>query len=381
MLKVDAGPSAGQYLLKQGSDRFIKEACSLPEVRVLIDHPTGVPAGYLEQAGELGWFAMLVPEDEGGGSVSGEGVADAALIGELRGGGLQPGPFVPTNVVAARIAASGSSDQRGRALASLVNGTATACWAVADASGDWAPGRAIQAMAAGDGFLLTGVAGLVQDADLAQWMLVTASTSFGLTQFLIPAGTPGVSVVALESLDLTKRFFEVHCHDAAVGPDTVVGGVDQAEGDVERQLQLALVLQIAETVGAMSSLFEMTRQYSIDRVAFGRPIGSFQAIKHLLADTSLDLEICKAGLTDAVQAVQNERDDAAEVVSMVKAFTAEAAIDLGQSCLQVHGGIGFTWEHDLHLYIRRLTSDAVLYGDAIWHRERICRVHEFEERP
>jgi alkylation response protein AidB-like acyl-CoA dehydrogenase len=141
---------------------------------------------------------------------------------------------------------------------------------------------------------------------------------------------------------------------------------------VARPLQIACVLNVAEAVGAMDHDFEMAVQYSKDRIAFGRPIGSFQAVKHLLADTSLLLEMSKAMAESAAEAVGSGRSDASEVASMAKAFVSESAIQLAQSCFQSFGGIGYTWEHDQHLYLRRLTMDAALYGDASWHRERLC---------
>jgi alkylation response protein AidB-like acyl-CoA dehydrogenase len=375
---IEPAPTTDQLLLRDSTARYITSVCPLPEVRRLVDDPVGVKPGYLEQASELGWFAMLIPEQYGGGSVSGNGLVDAAFIADQRGRGLQPGAFVPTNAVAFALAANGSEQHRADVLPSLANGTAIATWALADWTANWTPGGAVLAERTGGGFALSGVAGLVQDAHIARWILVTASAGTGLAQFIVETATPGITVSPLKTLDLTKRLCEVRFDGVFLGETALVGSFDNAAGDVERALQVALVLQLAESVGAMDHLFEMTRQYSIDRIAFGRPIGSFQALKHLLADTSLLLETTKAGLSDAIVAVQRDRSDAGEVVSMVKSFAAETGVTLAQNCLQVHGGVGFTWEHDLHLYLRRLTSDASLFGDAIWHRRRICQLHGVE---
>ena len=140
------------------------------------------------------------------------------------------------------------------------------------------------------------------------------------------------------------------------------------------------MLSTAETVGAMDALFELTRRYALDRTAFGRPIGSFQAVKHQLADLSLALEASKAVAAAAVRAVQEDRKEAGEVVSMAKSWVADAGIDLAQGCAQVFAGIGFTWEHDLHLFLRRITMNGVLFGQPDWHRERICRAHGLSQR-
>ena len=151
----------------------------------------------------------------------------------------------------------------------------------------------------------------------------------------------------------------------------VLGATGDAAPQIEAQLQRAVVLQVAESLGAMDALFERTCAYAKDRIAFGRPIGSFQAIKHLLADLSLRVEGTRAALASAVEAVESSSEDASTIASMLKSYAGDAGVELAQGCLQVHGGIGFTWEHDLHLYLRRLTSDAALFGDPIWHRERL----------
>jgi alkylation response protein AidB-like acyl-CoA dehydrogenase len=176
----------------------------------------------------------------------------------------------------------------------------------------------------------------------------------------------------LPSLDLGRRFSDVHFVDVQVPATAVIHGADV----FEHALQVAAVLNLAETVGAADALFTLTNEYAKDRVAFGRPIGSFQAIKHILADELLSLEICKAAAVAAANAVQHGDDAAPEVISMASAAIGERAPELAQQCLQVHGGIGYTWEHDLHLYLRRIQSNSALYGEASWHRERVCRFHE-----
>ena len=179
---------------------------------------------------------------------------------------------------------------------------------------------------------------------------------------------------------MTQRYGSVSFDDVVVPVTSAIGHAGGADRDVEVQLQLACVLSTAETVGAMDALFELTRRYAIDRTAFGRPIGSFQAVKHQLADLSLALEASKAIAAAAVRAVQEDRKEAGEVVSMAKSWVADAGIDLAQGCAQVFAGIGFTWEHDLHLFLRRITMNGVLFGQPDWHRERICQAHGLSQR-
>ncbi len=360
--------------MRETTARFIESACPLTRVRELADERTGPGAEYRRQAAELGWFAMLVPEEFGGGTVSENGVADAAVVAEERGRFLQPGAFVATNAVAYALARDGSEEQRAKVLPSIASGEVAVTWALASADGDWSPGAGLRASSRGSGFVLEGASGFVQDAD-ADWILVTASGDRGLSQFLVGAGTPGVTIRALDGLDLTRRFSEVRFDNVELPASALVGQDGSAAGSVDRQLDVALALTVAEMVGAMDRDFEVVLDYAKARTAFGRPIGSFQAVKHLLADTSLALEMSKAMAVAAAKSVGAAKDDATEVASMAKAFVSDSAVDLAQNCFQVFGGIGYTWEHDQHLYLRRLTVDAALYGDASWHRERVWQFY------
>ncbi len=366
--------SSDQELLRETAARFIDATCPLSVVRQLIGSDAGVPTEYLRDAGQLGWFAMLVPEEYGGGSVSGEGVHDLAIVAEERGRALQPGPFVPMNVVAAALAATGSPEQRARFLPGICQGTTVATWVFGDVVTSSSSGM-ITAAPQRDDFALSGWAGAVPAAAQAHWYLVSASGPPGPSQFLVDPATPGITVAPLEALDITQRFASVSFDGAIVPATSLVGPVGQAAPALESQLQLACVLCVAETVGAMDALFDLTRRYAIDRTAFGRPIGSFQAVKHQLADMSLSLESSKAVATAAVGAVQQDQADAGEIVSMAMSWVADAGIDIVQGCAQVFAGIGFTWEHDLHLFLRRITMNGLVFGQSDWHRERLCQLN------
>jgi alkylation response protein AidB-like acyl-CoA dehydrogenase len=227
---------------------------------------------------------------------------------------------------------------------------------------------------------LSGHAGLVQDGLIADWFLVTARTGSrngsdraSRGQYLVPGATPGLTVSPLVGHDITQRLAALSFDRVRIPVASQVGGAGDHE--VERQLQLACVLSTSETLGAMEALFEMTCQYAVDRTAFGRPIGSFQAIKHQLADLSLSLECGKAITAEAVRAVQARQENAGEIASMAKAWVGDTGIDIAQGCFQVFGGIGYTWEHDLHLFLRRITMNTLLFGQPDWHRERICQLH------
>lgn len=206
----------------------------------------------------------------------------------------------------------------------------------------------------------------------AQHLLVSAVTEDGPTQVLVPAGTPGLTVTPLDGLDLVRRFAGVVFDGVEVPTSAVVGAVGRAAADIERQLQIAVVLQCAEMVGAADQMFELTLEYMGDRYSFGRPLSSYQALKHRVADDKMWLEACHAVASGAARAVAAGADDAAELVSAAKAWIGPHATELIQDCVQLHGGIGVTWEHDLHLYLRRATVDRVTYGTPEEHAERIA---------
>ena len=371
---MDDDVTPDQRVLLDASARFVEEQYPLTRVRESAFDDRACAADYRRQAGDLGWYSFLVPEEMGGGTVSGNGVVDAALVAYTRGKALQPDPFVGTNVVAYALGAEGSEQQRAEVLPALMSGEVGASWAIAAAPGRPALDGAVPAVeSSGGDYVLSGRATFVQDPGVDGWLLVCAGTVAGPAQFLVGPGAPGVTVGPLDSLDVTRRFTEVSLHGTRLPASSVVGVPGGASALVDRQLAVACTLTAAESVGAMDHELAMTVAYAKERIAFGRPIGSLQAIKHLLADTSLLVEMSKAVALAAAQHV-GAGDYGLEAASAAKALVGDCGMDLAQSCFQVFGGIGFTWEHDQHLYLRRLTTDAAMYGDPTWHRERICRL-------
>jgi alkylation response protein AidB-like acyl-CoA dehydrogenase len=366
-----------QLLFHQTTLRFIETELPLGQTRSLHDHPQGYTRSWLRKSAELGWFAMLVPEAYGGGSVSGSGLLDAVIVSEELGRHMQPGPFIPMNIVASALASGGSDAVRSDVLPEIAAGEAVATWAIVDERGNWDEGAALALERAGSGLRLSGSRGFVQDAVSADWLLVVATSDEGPVQVLVRTDDPRVDVRPLSSLDLSRRVAHVCFDGVEVSRDALL---DTSGSDaIEAQLLLAAVLLCADTVGAIDALLAMTVAYAKDRIAFGRPIGSFQALKHVLADQAMYLETCKAGAVAAAKAVEAKADNASEIVSMVAAYIGDVSNELAQQCLQVHGGIGYTWEHDLHLFLRRVRSNAVLYGEPTWHRERVCAFHDRRE--
>lgn len=363
-----------QQLFRETTRKFLETSTPLTVVReIAAENPDGFDRGWWQRGAELGWTSMLVPEDLGGGSVSGEGVMDLQLIAEEMGRLVSPGPLLPTNVVAAALSGPGAAGQHDDVVAGLLSGETIATWAVAEPGGSWSPAEAqLRAEPGNGGFVLQGAKTAVEAAAQADYFLVSARTGEGLTQFLVAADTPGVSVTALESLDMVRRFGRVNFDNVAVSASAVVGEVGGAAADIERLLQFALVIQCAEMVGAIDQVFTFTLEYSFDRFSFGRALASYQALKHRFADMKLWLEASHASSGAAGRAVQAGADNAAELVSVAKSYIGDHGPALLQDCVQMHGGIGVTWDHDLHLFIRRVTQDRVLFGAPSDHRERIA---------
>ena len=362
-----------QEFFRSTTRKFLEAECPLATVRALEDDADGFSPTYWKRGAELGWTSMLVPEEQGGGSLTGEGLLDLVLVAEEMGRLVSPGPLLPTSVVADAIASAGSAEQRDAVLPGIVAGEVIAAWAFAEPRARWrAEGVALTATRAGDGYVLAGRKTPVEAAAQAHQLLVTARTDEGLTQFLVPADAPGVTITPLKSLDLVKRFATVDFDDAAVPASAVVGTVGAAEGDVERQLQVAIALQCAETCGALERVLEFTLEYLNDRYSFGRPLSSYQALKHRIADLKTWLEASLGTATAAAEAVQRGDDEAADVVSVAKAYIGDRATELVQDCVQLHGGIGVTWEHDLHLYLRRVTTNRAMYGSPADHHDRLA---------
>jgi alkylation response protein AidB-like acyl-CoA dehydrogenase len=371
---MDFGFGEDQELLRSTTRRFLTDHQSLADVRRSLEEPELFDAGIWRQGAELGWTAMLIPAEHEGGSVTGQPLVDLIVLAEELGRELNPGPFLPCNLVADAIARFGTDVQGKEHLPRLARGESTCAWCL---SGDGSPEPSavdVRATRVGGGWQLDGVARYVHAAGDASLLLVTAQdTEDGVVCLLVPRPTAGLSVRVLSGLDLTRRFAEVR-FDALSVPATaeLAGG----RSVVERGLSVATVLQGAESVGAADLVFTSTVDYAKKRVQFGRTIGSFQAIKHRLADLLMDLEGMRAAAHYAALALGDGLPDAAEAVATAGAYVDDTFAHLCGEALQLHGGIGFTWEHDIHLFVRRAKVNQVLYGDGAWHRERLVRLVE-----
>ncbi len=369
------GLSDDQEFFRDTTDRFLSERVPPDAVRALRDDASGFDAGYWRQGAELGWTSLLVREQHGGGTISGSGLVDLSMVAYEFGRHAAPGPLAANNVVAGALS---GADAAPEVLAGLLTGEGIASWCAPDFGADgWEP--TVEARRDGSGVVLHGSARPVESAVQAGHFLVTCRDGHGATQLLVPASSPGVTVTPLQTVDLSRRFGTVTFDGVTLAPDAVVGEPGAAGPDVDRQLQVLLVLLAAESVGAMQAGFDMTVEWAFDRYSFGRPLASYQAIKHRFADMLTWLEASHAVADAACAATEEGLDEAAELTSAAKAYIGQYGTDLLQDCVQLHGGIGVTFEHDLHLYLRRFTVDRALAGTPADHRQRIAAMLEAKE--
>jgi alkylation response protein AidB-like acyl-CoA dehydrogenase len=368
---VDLTLSQDQELFQETAARFLADTMSLDAVRALEDDPAGFDREWWRQSAELGWTSILAPTDLGGGGISDEGLRDLALVAYERGRMVSPGPLVPTNVVIAALAESPNrSASFDETLSGLMSGDLIGAIAIEEAVPTWGPsGGSTTAEFIDDRLVLNGTKSPVEAAAEADVFVVSALGSAGVVLVSVPADTPGVSVQRRGNVDLVRRFGSLHLDNVSVPASCVVATGDAA---VHRCLDIANVLQMAETVGAIDRVFEFTLEWAFDRHTFGRPLASYQELKHRFADMKLWLEASKATVVSAASAVARDESNASELVSAAKSYVSEHAPELVQDCVQMHGGIGVTWDHDIHLYLRRVTLNSSTYGTARDHRERLA---------
>ncbi|MBY8860925.1 acyl-CoA/acyl-ACP dehydrogenase [Nocardia sp. CA2R105] len=359
--------SEEQAMLREISRDLLSDRAPIGVVRSWLDNEQDVDPELWRLAGELGWPGLALPEQYGG---TGQGLIELTLVAEEAGRALARGPFLSTAIVGAAVATAGPPHLRERVCTELASGSSWATWAFGERDTPWTlDGIRTIARTDGDFVVLDGVKTAVQDAGGARWLLVTAIHDDAPASFLVDRNAPGVRLRREHSLDSTRAFYEIRFQDVRVPADhRLTGGPDE----VQRALDYATVLCCADALGAMQRTLELTVDYTKVRVQFDRPIGSFQAVKHACTDMAMLVHGSRAAIYYAAMAADGEAHDRARAACVAASYTSGGAADVADSALQLHGGIGFTWEHDLHLYIRRAKTDCVLYGDTDVHRDRLC---------
>jgi alkylation response protein AidB-like acyl-CoA dehydrogenase len=376
---MDFGFSEEQELLRGQARDFLDKQCSPAVVRSLMASESGHDKALWSRMVDLGWTAIPFPEQYGG---LGLGMVDLTVVLEEMGRHVTPSPLISAVGLAGMTLLYGANEeQRQRWLPSLCDGTALGTVALVENSGRWdAHGVQLSAQRSGSGWVLRGEKAYVADAHIADWMIVVARTGAGdgdgVTLFVVDTNAPGVTVRNVQSMDQTRRMATVSFADVSVDADRIIGGEGRGWSVLRRGVDRALVAISAELCGVAQRAMEMSVEYAKTRQQFGRPIGSYQAVSHKCADMLVQVESAKSLTYYAAWAVDNDVPEAPLAAAMAKAYASDAARQVTGAAIQVHGGIGFTWEHDMHLYVKRAKWGETMLGDAVYHRERVAQALE-----
>lgn len=359
---MDFGLSQEQVLLKDTLRRFLSETCPTSRVRAVMESDTAHDEDLWKGLAELGVPAMAVPAAHGG---LGRELLDLALVSEEMGRAATPGPFLAH--VMASIALAESRDEKLQAewLPRLATGDAVASLAVGEDEAVWDPEQ-LRTTARGE--ILEGTKTFVPFAEVADAILVAARDEAGPGLWLVERGAPGLEVIPLQVVDRTRRVAMLRLDRT---PARKVAGGTEA---LARALDAGLVLVAADAFGGSQRCLEMTREYALTREQFGQVIGAFQAVKHQLANMACDLEPSLSLWWYAAHAFDHLRDQSPRHASLAKAHLTDLYDRITRDATELHGGIAFTWEFDLHLWFRRAVFDRGFLGDAAYHRERAARL-------
>jgi alkylation response protein AidB-like acyl-CoA dehydrogenase len=368
---MDFGLDEDQQLLAASARKVIEEEFPIAWVRSLLDEGREFPSDFWSRAAELGWLGLLIDPSLGG---SGLGALELVALAQELGRALIPGPFLSSAVLATcALDAAGTPEQREHWLPRLARGESVACIAIPEMRDGWGPDRVPFEAAAsrGGGFRLGGLQHFLCDADLADLLLVPARSSGEVRLFAVERGTPGLEISTLSAIDPTRRMCELRLDGVEVGSGAALG-VASSWPAIERAIDLGRVALCAEMVGGAERALEACVDYARTRVQFGKPIGSFQAIQHKCADMLLRVEAARAATLAAATALAHGDPDASRDASIAKAYCSEAYRHVTTEGVQIHGGLGFTWDLDMQLYYKRAKASETLLGDARWNRERIA---------
>src|SRR5215510_1668482 len=364
--------SDDQILLRNSVRSALEEQCKPEHVRAMFDDPRGYGEALWGEMAKLGWLGLPFTEEQGG---AGLGLVELAIVLEEMGRAAYPGPFFATVVLGGLgIQLAGNAAQKDRWLSAISAGQARATAALLEEHLDWDPASTTAtATPDGAGWKLSGVKRFVPWAHVADMILVPVRAPEGVSLFLVDPKSAGVTLSPMVGIDLANRSSEVRLDKVAVGSDAVLGAPGAGQSVLDSLLRRGAVMASAEMLGAARRCLDMSVSYVKVREQFGQPVGSFQAIRHRCSEMLLEAENAHAAVYYAAWALAAGAEDAAVAASICKAYVSDAARKVCGDSIQVHGGIGFTWEYDLHLYMKRAKALEPLFGDAEFHRELIVR--------
>jgi alkylation response protein AidB-like acyl-CoA dehydrogenase len=372
---VDFGFSEEQEMLRQSARALLEKECPSTVVRKLMEDERGFDPALWKKMAELGWLGLVIPEEYGGGGLS---YVDLVLIMEEMGRVVLPSPFVWTVMVAEAIKRAGSDNHKSSLLPKIASGELIATIAYLEPPAVWsADGIAMTARTEGAGYVLDGTKLFVNDGHIADYILVATRTggsgNHGITLFALESKRAGIAVTRLTTMDQTRKLAEVKFSGVKADASDVIGEAGSGWNILSEIIDRGKVMLAGEMMGGAQKVLEMTVDYAKVRVQFGRPIGSFQAVQHKCANMMIDVEGAKSAAYYASWAVSNEVAEASLAAAMAKAAASDAFRRVSAEGIQLHGGIGFTWDHDMHLYFKRAKSSEFTFGDANWNRELVAQ--------
>ncbi len=359
-----------QEELRRSVRRFLSEKSPETEVRRLMDTEDGYdPAVWSQMADQLGLQSLIIPEEFGG---SGFSYVELIVVLEEMGAALLCAPYFSTVALATNaVLTSGDEAAKKHLLPGLASGETIGTLAITEDNGRWDfGGIELQASQAGGEWKLNGHKSYVIDGHLADLVVVAARTAEGVSLFGVKGDAPGLTRTSLTTMDQTRKQARLEFSGT---PAWLIGTDGGAEPGLTKTLDLAAVALAAEQVGGAQRVLDMSVEYAKTRIQFGRPIGSFQAIKHKCADMLLEVESAKSAAYYAAWAAAEDNDELPVVASLAKSYCSEAYFHAAAENIQIHGGIGFTWEHPAHLYFKRAKSSELLLGDPTYHRELLAQ--------
>jgi alkylation response protein AidB-like acyl-CoA dehydrogenase len=372
---MNFGFTEEQELLRAEVRKFLDQNCPLEEVRKLAETPAGFSRDQWRRVAELGWVGLTLPEAHGG---VGLGWEDLVVVLEETGRTLFPSPLIATVLAANAIARSGDAAQQQRWLPRLADGSQLATVAHLEASDAQDPAAiSLRGRRDGDGFVLDGEKLFVPDAATADWIVVafrSGDAPDALSLAVVERTAKGVTAERLPTMDETKRSGRVRFEGVRVGADALLGAPGRALPAIARMLDEGAVAVTAEAIGAAEALHQLTVGYAKQRIQFDKPIGQFQGVKHPLAVAYVDIESWKSLCYFAAWALDASPDEAPLAVSRAKAYASDAFPRIGVEAIGLHGGIGYTWEYDAQLYLKRAKWMRPAFGDADHHFERAARL-------
>lgn len=366
---MNFGLTDEQQILRNVARRFVDEQAPIATVRDIMESPDAFDGKLWTAMAGLGWPGLIVGENYGG---AGLGWVDLAVLLEDTGRGLLPSPLISTSLVATAISEFGSDDQKQRYLPGLADGSAIGTLAVLEDS-DLPAAEGVQLVATkdGDGYRLNGAKRFVHDAGVATLFVVAFRAGDDIALAVVQRNADGVSAQNHMTMDQTKRMGDLTLDNVLV-PNADILPVSDGATALARLLDLAAVAVTAESIGAMDRALEITTGYAKERVQFDNPIGKYQGVKHPLAEMYVDVETSKSLLYYAAWCVDENPEALPLATARAKAYTSEAFMRIGVDGVQLHGAIGFTWEYDIQLYLKRSKWALPAFGDAEFHYERIA---------